>query len=220
VLTLNRIPRQRIDAYAIEHPVPEPPTKQVRVLGGVYDTVTDPDDPQYQVALARYNLGMARSQFELLAEAVEIQGPMSWRSDPRCAELESLGVEVQTVTDYLLHVALTDERDLVAVMETLLYLSTVTERGIQEAERSFGIEWRGVPLHNHANPPALLRTTVLYQAREAAAHYHYPWLAFCALTGPEQSAVVAQYRCSLKVQWLAAEYERQKSETKRKKGRK
>lgn len=212
VLGLSRIPRQHIDNYVALNPAPEPPLVEVQVFGGVPEKIEDENDATYRAQLAAYNLRMGHAEFDLIAQALEILHPEDWRSDERTAELTSLGIYIPTQTEYLRYVALSESEDLKAVMEHVLYLSTVTQRGIEEAEQTFGVEWMGVSLEQHPNPRGNLRLSALFQARLAATDLGYTWEKFCELTGPEQSAAVAQYLCTLKVQWLSNEKQRKESE--------
>lgn len=206
VLKISRIPREVIDEYVRGNPAPEPPTVEVPVFGGGTERVDDTEDPEYQQALLAYNLRMAHEEFEIIAQAVQTE--TDWRQDPRVAELRALGFRIITLTDYLCYVALADEQDLIRVTEIVLYLSTVTQRGIREAEKAFDIHYHGVPLDQYPNPTGNLRVSAYYQAREAARAMGYKWEEFSELSGPEQSAVVAHYLCEQKVRWLVAEEER------------
>lgn len=173
------------------------------MFGGVTEHVEDVSDPAYRAALTSYHLHMAHAEFDILARALTLVEPEDWQSDPRTAELCSLGIHIPILTEYLRYVALTEADDLLAVMEEVLYLSTVTRRGIEEAERAFDVHYKGAALHKHPSPGGDLRISALFQARLASTEHGYLWPEFCTLTGPEQSAVVAQYQVTRKIQWLA-----------------
>jgi len=204
LLLLKQIPRRVIDNYAAAHQIPEPPTKMVQVFGGSVEHVPDTDNPAYQSDLALYYLNMADSELDVLAGGITVLEPARWENDPRIEEIQSLGIPVKTITDYLRYIALTNE-DMQAVAEKILYMSTVTRQGIEDAEARLKIEWGNAPLDRYRDPPSQLKASLLFTSREAAREYGYTWQQFCELTGPEQSAVVAQYQCSSKIQWLQSE---------------
>jgi hypothetical protein len=187
---------------------------EVQVFGGVIDKIEDKEDPTYRAQLASYNLRMAHAEFDLIAQAMEVLFPEDWRQDRRTREHIGLGIPIPTQTEYLRYIALSEQDDLRGVMDQVLYLSTVTQRGIKEAEKAYAIQWMGISLQQHPNPQGDLQISALYQARLAATDLGYTWEQFCQLTGPEQSAAVAQYLCTLKVQWLSSEKQRKEAESK------
>ena len=203
VLELSRLPRQAIDAYLTSHPGPEPPRVAVPIFGGATEWLEDVDDPRYREQLAAHHLRLAQDEFELVAQAVTLIEPQPWQHAPEVAEWRALGVELLTSVDYLRYVALGYATDMAQVAAELLYLSTVTRRGIEEAEAAFGIQYRGIALSQHPNPQGQVNITPLFQARLAATALGYTWEEFCMLDGPAQSAAVAQYLCTEKLRWLA-----------------
>jgi len=203
-LEIVRIPRSLIDAYAHNNPTPEPPTIEVPGFGGVPNQVENLEDQTYLAQLNLYNLTMAQLEFDLVVQAVNILDP-DWKTDLRVADMISIGIPIDSTHEYLRYIALTDAVDLGNVTEEFLYLSTVTDRGIKEAEQAFGIEWQGAPLRKHSNPPGRLRAASVYQSRVAATSLGYTWEQFCELPGPDQSAAVAQYQATCKVEYLASE---------------
>lgn len=203
-LEIVRIHRSLIDTYARDNPVPEPPTKEVQVFGGVLERVEDKEDPAYLAQLMTYNLQMANLEFGLIVQAVRIMDP-NWSADPRIAEMTSIGMDADSAPLYLRYIALSVEADLVHVMREVQYLSTVTDRGIQEAMQAFSIEWHGVPLQKHRSPPGKLRASLYYQARVAATDLGITWDDFCELPGPLQSTAMAQHQCKMKIEYLASE---------------
>ena len=206
-LEILRVPRSLIDAYARDNPTPEPPTIEVQVFGGVKEKMDDFKDPGYLAELTIYHLRMARLMFDLIVQAVNIINP-DWRADSRIADMASLGIPIDSTHDYLRYIALAEQSDLTYVMEEALYLSTVTDRGIQEARQAFNIEWQGIPIDRQRNPPGKLSASSVYQSRVAASSLGYIWEQFCKLSGPDQSAIVAQYQCALKIEYLASEERR------------
>lgn len=209
-LDVGRIERRVVDQYIAQNPPPDPPQIEVSVLGGVTELVDDLDNPAFRSRLAAYNLRMARDEFQMIAAAVTVISPANWEEAPDVMELADLGLVIRNITDYLRYIALSEPEDLTHVIEEVLYQSTVTPRGIAEAERTFSIIYRGTELSHYPNPPGDMRISALYQARLAATEQHYRWEQFCALSGPEQSAIVAQYQCSMKLQWLSQREQEQR----------
>ena len=203
-LEILRIHRSLIDAYARDNPAPEPPTIEVRVFGGVTEKVADLSNPDYLVAMTFYRLKMAQLEFDLVVRAVNIVEP-DWELDSRITDLTSLGFRMTTKHSYLRYVALAENDDLARVMGEVLYLSTVSDRGILEAQRAFGIQWQRIDLEKHRSPPGKLRASPLYQSRVAASSLGYTWEQFCELSGPEQSTLFTQYQCGLKIEYLVSE---------------
>jgi len=202
VLELSRLPRQAIDAYLAGHPGPEPPRIAVPIFGGATEWLEDVDDPRYREQLATYHLQLAQDEFVLISQAVQLLEPQPWQLALEVTEWRELGVGLETEADYLRCVALGAAADMTGVIEALLYLSTVTLRGLQEAEAAFGIQYQGIALSQHPNPPGQVSMSPLFQARLAATALGYTWEAFCELDGPAQSAAVAQYLCTEKLRWL------------------
>lgn len=204
-LAVGRIHRSLIDAYATDNPPPEPPVNEVGVLGGVKEKVEDYNDPAYVRALFDYHVQMVTDEFSLIAQAVGVTRPEVWHSDERCHELREIGIDVTRVMDYLRYIALAEDEDRVAVTQLVMYQSTVTQRGIEEAERRFNIQWLNAPLSKHGGPPTRLRASAVFQARSAAREANYTWEQFCDLPGPQQSAIVAHYQAENKIAWLSSQ---------------
>lgn len=177
------------------------------MFGGVTEHIEDASDPEYVSRLMVYNLHMAQLEFGLIAQSVSIVDP-DWRADPRIEEMNSIGMNADTEQSYLRYIALTEIEDLIGVMREVQYLSTVTDRGMHEAMLAFGIEWQGVPLQKHKSPSGKLRASIYYQSRVAASSLGYTWEVFSELSGPMQSAVLAQHQCGLKIEYLASEERR------------
>lgn len=201
---VGRVNRQIIDDYILGNPAPTPPQIEVTVFGGAKELVDDLDDPVYTRQLIKYYLTMARAEFDMVACAITLVQPdeHDWVKDSRVDELNSIGVPIGSITEYLRYIALAEDGDLAEATELLLYQSTVTDRGIKEAERAFSISYQGIPLSQHPNPPSNVNISAVYQARSAAVEHNYTWEQFAQLDGPSQSAVVAHYQSSSKLRWL------------------
>lgn len=203
VLEIVRIDRRVIDRYSVSQPAPQPPVREVVVLGGGVEEVPVLDDPDYQAAMQEYRVSMALEQLNILAHSVLIVEPADWRRDPRVLEMHDLGISTDSTIEYLQNIALGSRDDLVSVVEETLYLSTVTERGLDEAYAAFDARWKGIPLEQYRITGGDARMSAVLQARLAATEQHLSWQEFCSLTGPEQSEVVAQYAILAKIKWLA-----------------
>jgi len=98
--------------------------------------------------------------------------------------------------------------DLAAVVELVMYQSTVTERGIAEAAQAFNVTWMEKPVLQWGISGSYGRHGAPFEARKAAQFSQYNWHDFCTLPGPEQSAIVAFYRLSTRLEWLMAQQQR------------
>jgi hypothetical protein len=205
-LEVGRIPRQKIDNFIGGRPLPEPPTRTTEVFGGDTEEVPILDDPGYRRALLDYYITFGHDQVDLIADAVQIIG------DVPLAELEELRelglAEGDGHADLLRHVVLGSDDDLAAVVELVMYQSTVTERGIAEAAQAFNVTWMEKPVLQWGIPGSYGRHGAPFEARKAAQFSRYNWHDFCALSGPEQSAIVAFYRLSTRLEWLMAQQQR------------
>jgi len=202
-LEIGRIPRQRIDEFLAVHPMPEPPTRKVEAFGGIEEDVPVLDDPQFQRAMMEYYVGMGHDQVDLIVGAVEIvddAGALLAEAD----ELREVGL-VEDEADLLRYVVLGDDADLAAVVDEVFYLSTVTERGIDEAKRMFNVTWAGQPVETWHVTGTPGRYGQAFEDRKAAQFSGYNWTEFCELAGPQQSAAVAFYRLDARMAALMAQ---------------
>lgn len=199
-LSLGRIDRRLIDRLRIEREPPQPPTRAVEVWGGIEEEIPVLDDPGYQAQRMQYHLWLAKQQASVIAEAVTIldEDKVDWTE---LTELADLGLVIPSpgvgFLTYLL-----SERDRANVVDLVLYQSTVTDRGIAEAETAFEVTWHRLPVRAWRVPGTPGRVGSLFGDRQAAQFGGYNWSAFCELTGPEQSAVVAFYKISRRLEWL------------------
>lgn len=207
-LEVGRIPRERIDAFLLAHPEPEPPTREVEAFGGVVEKVEVLDDPAYLAALQAHRLEMGAAQIDLIADAVEIEGT-GWERE--FAELRELGLAGDNPkADVLRYVVLGNDADFAGVVEEVLYNSTVTLRGLEEAAERFGVTWLGqrVPVVSPPGGPG--RGSNLFGDRQAAKFSLLTWEEFCTLPGPEQSAAVAFHRLTMELEERAVKWQRAK----------
>ena len=202
-LEIGRIPRQEIDRFVAAHPMPEPPTRKQAAFGGIEEDVPVLDDPGFQRAMVDYYIEMGNAQVDLIVGAVEIVGDIEALL-VEADELRAIGV-IEDEADLLRHLILGNTDDLAAVVGEVFYLSTVTERGIDEAKRMFNVTWagQGVETWHVAGTPG--RYGQMFQDRLAAKFGGYNWGEFCELSGPQQSAAVAFYRLSNRLEALMAQ---------------
>ena len=91
-----------------------------------------------------------------------------------------------------------------AIVAGVFYESTVTQRGVDEAARSFGVTWYGNPVDPNKGPKSPAMYLSPYGDRRAAQDAGYKWSEFIELSGPEQSTEVAYHRLSNRLEWLMA----------------
>ena len=201
VISVGRVPRQRIDRFAVELPAPEPPTKAVEVWGEIQEEVPDYGDPGYQAALGRYWFELGKRHVDLIAPAVTLPPSADFGE---LTELREIGLGVNdagSVADFLRYVI--SDADLQAVVGLVLYQSTVTDRGLAEASARYNVTWDGrrlSALTTLGKSPGFYGPE--FEARRAAQFVHREWEAFCELSGQEQSDIVAFYRLNASLAWL------------------
>lgn len=203
-LKVNRIPRQVIDRFIGEKPEPEPPVREIETWAGDSEEVLDHDDAGYLMERRAWQIAFGREMLGLLVQAVEM--PACPHARAELDELEALGLAGDEAT-YLCHKALRSDEDLNAVVELTLYLSTVTARGLLEAQREFGVTWGGKPVQVMGGPADEsqgARANGVFGDRQAARWAWYRWDEFCELAGPEQSRIVALYRLTNRLEVLAS----------------
>jgi len=207
-LRLGRVDRRLIDRLKLGREEPRPPVRTAMAWGDVEEEIPILDDPGYQAEMMRYHLWLAKEQAEAISGAVTPldEGRIDWTE---LFELENLGLEIVSAHVGLLCYLLSD-RDRANVTGQVLYQSTVTARGIAEAERAYNVRWLHKPVVAWRVPSIPAELSLEFEARRVAMLYGYSWPEFCELTGPEQSAVVCHHRISNKLSWLEAEYERAK----------
>jgi hypothetical protein len=207
-LKVRRIPRARIDAFLRARPEPEPPTREVEAFGGVVEEVPVLDDPEYVAALQAHRLEMGLAQLDLITDAVEIEGT-GWEHE--LSELHELGLTGDNPkVDVLRYVVLGNDADFARVVEEVLYNSTVTLRGLEEAAEWFAVTWLGQRVPVVSPPTGPGRASNLFGDRQAAKFSLLTWKTFCALSGPEQSAAVAFHRLSMKMEERAVKHQQAK----------
>jgi len=186
-LELGRIPRQRIDRFAAENPLPEPPTVPVETWAGDTEDVPNRNDPEYLDAVNKYYIDTRLDQLELIADAVDIVSDRGALN-----EIESLGLarDMSSPLAFLVRGPV----ELQEIVEGVLYNSTVTARGIIEAAERFGVKWKGTLVNPLAIPKTGATANGVYGDQMAARWRGYTWDEFCELPGQRQSEIVALHR--------------------------
>ena len=208
-LQLGSVDRRQIDRLKLGREEPTPPVRIVMAWGDIEEEIPILDDPVYQSAMMQYHLWLAKEQAVVIADVVKPfdNGAIDWQE---LFELKELGLEFVDANVGLLCYLLSDQ-DRANVVALVLYHSTVTVRGISEAEQAYGVKWLDKPVAAWRVPSIPAEISLEFEARRVAKASGYSWPEFCQLTGPEQSAEVCHYRISNKLAWLEAEYERAKS---------
>lgn len=212
-LNIKGISRKVIDAFLLYRPPPLPPEKEIEIYGGFKEKISDYDDPTYKREYEQYVTALARDQFSIIAIAVTFD--FDPRKNAAFIELVQVGVIELSSTrqarlDFLRFVAMGQTEDSALIMNEMLYLSTVTQKGIDEAADLFNVTWYGKRVELFGVPKANARFGQQFEDREAARFAGIPWEDFAVLPGPEQSAIVAHYRLSNRLDWLQAQERKRK----------
>ena len=205
LVTVGRVDRRIIDARRREPP--RPPTIRVEAWGEAEgELVPDYRDPGYLAEMRTFHLELLDGQLDMIAGVIEYSPPVEegWAD-----ELVELGTfNEPTEANALRFEVLADSADASRAVEEVLYNSTVTRRGLDEAVARYGVTWRSGRISLDARGGDV-KAYPEFEHRRAAINAHYAWDAFCALPGPEQSAIVAHYKLEAKIEWTAS----QKSKT-------
>ena len=196
-LEVGRVDRRRLDAVNL--PAPTPPLRDVETWGGLTERVPVYDDPGYRAAMIGYHLQLGREILDVLANGIVLDDPAAL--SVKIAALKVvIGPQASDTVMVLRYCIADDER--ARIVETLLYNSTVTHRGIEEAAERFDYKWRGKPLMTWGTPLSHGERGILAVAWSAARRSGLTWTQFCMLSGPEQSAHVAFWMLEDKLSYL------------------
>lgn len=201
-IQIGRIDRRKLDSLIINYPPPKPPLKQVEAWGGIIEEIEDENDAEYVRESLAYRLSLGQNQFDIFAKAIKINDDLQWINDKRLSELIETGIAKRSSKDYLKYVLLESKKDLQVVIDGILYLSTVTDRGIREAKQLFDVTWYKQNIEAFRIKTTPGRYSRLFEDREASRFAQYSWNDFCSLWGYEQSAIVAHYRLKMRLDYL------------------
>jgi hypothetical protein len=205
-LEIGRIPRQQIDKFIAGNPQPEPPERLASEIG--IDVWGDPDamvvdrsDAEYQAQFQMWQVAFGEELLEFIAEAVQIPESVIDNAERELAELSELGI-CDFSTAAILRFILCNQDDLASVVSLVLYESTVTARGLQEAQKLYNVRWNGKQLSVISKPSGNATASGVFSDRISAERAHCKWTEFCELPGPEQSAIVALHRLQNRLEYL------------------
>ena len=85
-------------------------------------------------------------------------------------------------------------------------MSTVTQRGIDEAAAGFAVSFMEKPVLVWKVGGSAAQQSALYEHWIAAQQLRYTWDDFCNLPGPEQSQCVAFVRIQSRLKYLISKY--------------
>jgi len=136
------VDRRLIDRLRLGREEPKPPVRVVEAWGDIEEEIPVLDDPGYQAEMMTYHLWLAKEQAAVIAGAVEPLDEVDW---VELFELGGLGLEFANANMGLLCYLLSDQ-DRANVVALVLYHSTVTARGVTEAERAYGVKWMNKPV--------------------------------------------------------------------------
>lgn len=200
VLKLERVSRRELDAVFARLPQPTPPINTRTVWGGMEEEYLDYDNAEYKDLYTVWLMTLSDVQFEVMAQGITLS--MDPSADPTYNELKlALGWHGDEKLNYLRYVAL-NTTDFLYITENILYLSTVTQKGIDAATALYAVEWNNQPISSWAVRTSLGKYSAIFEQREAARFGLETWTHFCELSGPEQSAIVAHYRLFNRLEWL------------------
>ena len=205
-LLLSRVNRRELDDVFVKFPQPLPPVKQRVIWGGIKEEYFDYKDGDYITAYNAWLIQISDVQLQVISEGITLL------IDPLNHELykeikKTLHLTGNDKLNFLRYAAL-NKKDFIEVTAIILYLSTVTQKGIDEAQGIFGVEWNKQPIDTWAVKKSRTRYSALFEHREAARFAFMNWDKFCKLSGQEQSMVVAHYRLHGRIEWLEANGER------------
>ena len=144
VVTVGRVQRGALDNIFIPEPVP--PTRRVPIFSAPgaqeFEEVPVWDDGDYRRRLSDWQSRLFVEQWDAIAPALHIENEAAYIHEAQALQAAGLGAGM--ALDWLHYNA--SEYDQRALVDLVMYHSTVTERGIQEAEARFNYTWRGKPL--------------------------------------------------------------------------
>lgn len=209
-LEIGSIPRRFIDQLIIDHPMPNPPTRTEDIWGGLTEEVPDWENPDYHLQLNIWYAKLGNEQTAVILPAIHILDNTAVDLS-ELAQLREAGILPEGGEhDTLLYGVLADQGDITAVTELVFYHSTVTQRGISEAENAYGVTWFDKPVLAWKVPEVPAKHTNLYRDRQAATQGGYTWDQFSELPGPEQSAIVAYQLIHGRLEWFMSRFKTRK----------
>ena len=206
---MGRISRREIDTFAGDRPIPKPPVKSaselgIQVFGGEKAEAEEMlpiwDDPEFLADVMKYRIRMFDEELDLVASAITLLDDL----DPIAAKpLEDAGLlRPGNVADALRYVVLQNDAEIAKLVETVLYNSTITPRGLREAEDKLDVQWDNVQLKVAGGGEKRSMASAVFNGRKAAQAANMSWNEFCDLTGPEQSEEMAFFILNSRLECL------------------
>jgi len=201
-IQVGRVPREKLDALE-SGAEPRPPevlasSVGMEVWGDPQAKILNNKDPAYLQALTEFYKRIAEQQAPLIMEGLALDE----KGRKELAALHAAGI-VPAATLYAFFESCLLETEQEAVVELVLYQSTVTARGIAEADAAFAVTWAGKPVSAWHVPTLPVKQSRQFEDRVVAQAAGYRWREFCALPGAEQSAEVVLYRIKQRLLWLS-----------------
>lgn len=201
ILRVGRLQRQKLDAVqAGAEPIPPEVLSSSlgrEVWGDPEAKEYDHRDPGYLEELHRWQQEIGERQTALIVGAIGLDD----EAQANVTELHRLGIVPDTSLLTFFEACLT-EQEQNAVVGLVLYQSTVTTRGIVEADAAFAVTWRSKPVSAWSVPGMPVRQGRQFEDRTAAILSGYKWSEFCELHGAEQSKEVTFHRIARRLEWL------------------
>jgi len=196
-LEVGRVDRRRLDEIYIPEPVP--PTRTTESWGGVKEEIPDLNAPGYRVQLLDYHLRLARELLDVLAAGVTVLDVDV--AQQKVAALETVVGKQPDLNSGFLRYGVTDA-ERAEIVELVLYQSTVTQRGMEEATARFAYKWRGKALQTWYIPLSHGERGRLAVEWRAAQRSGLTWSQFCDMSGQEQSQHVAFWMLEDRLSYL------------------
>lgn len=198
-IEVGRVDRRRLDRISL--PEPAPPTHSVETWGGIVEQVPDYNNASYIRSFHKWRTNTLRENLKVIIDALEFAIPDSFLEEQKA--LNAIGIGDGTKADYLRHGI--NERDQVNIIALVHYQSTVTVRGVVEAEKSLNYTWRGKPLSSWSIGYSYGKRGQLGVDIHTALRSGLRWSEFCELSGQEQSQLVAFWNLEDSLQWLLSQ---------------
>jgi hypothetical protein len=166
----------------------------------VVEEIPDYKNAEYQQALYNWRVQIWREQLRAIAAAITFS--LTSEARQKLEALQAIGMGTGTDADFLRFCVC--EADQAAIVEAVYYQSTVTQRGIAEAEERLNYTWRDKPLSIWTVGYTYGKRGALAVDMRAAFRSGLTWQQFCALSGQEQSLLVAFWSLEERLNWLSS----------------
>ena len=199
-LEVVKIHRSLIDEKSGMVVEPIPPTKEVEIFGGFVEEIPILDDEDYLNDLNDYYLLVYNNYKNILVDGVRIISGLE--EFPDLKELKKM----MGNTHVYLYTVFADDDDTTKIIEKIFYLSTVTQKGIEQATRNFDVQFLNKPISAYKTPSIPALYSGLFRDRKASKDAGYKWDEFCALSGKEQSLIVAHYQLESTLDYIVQKW--------------